>query len=221
MVDIIGTADLSGFPIFKVFGFYPTSDGAVPAEDGSNTIKVQPMAFLGSNKSPSEASLDVIAGQSVEPLSNVLSDLIIYAAQLTNTPTSRFVMTRAVASADTIKAQERGLVKKASNRRVLFGDAWEDCMSMARKLSNVFGGALMDESVIFQTKWAQSEGEQSIEQYERTLEIDHEIKIWQTAADVMQKTQGQIPAEDLVDLPTQRMAAIKAAQEDVIPTEGL
>lgn len=231
LIDILGTADLSGFPIFKVFGFYPTSDGLTPAADGSNTLKVQPMAFLGSNKAPSEASLDVIGAQSVEPLINTLIELIILAAQITSTPTSRFVVTRAIASADTIKEQERGLVKKANNRRVLFGDAWEDCMTMARKLANVFGGALMDEGVIFQTKWSQSQGEISIEQYEKTQELDNEIKIWVTAATVSRDSQGQIPvetvllalgktADELIDMPTQRLAAIKAAQEDVIPTEA-
>ena len=46
------------------------------------------------------------------------------------------------------------LKKKAQDRRVLFGDSWEACMEMARKLSNFFGTeSELDETVSFLTIW--------------------------------------------------------------------
>lgn len=232
LIDILGTADLAGFPMFKTFGWFPTTDGKPLAADLSNQLKVEPMAFLGSQKPPSEASLEVIGAQSVEPLINTMIELILLAAQITNTPTSRFVVTKQVASADTLKEQERGLVKKAANRRVIFGDAWEDCIRMARRLANVFGGELMDEGVIFQTKWSRSESEEALENADHIQDMEQKKLVWDTLANVLQSSQGMIPAEavlrdfgwtdkQLVDYGTQKAAAIKLQQEDTIPGTGL
>jgi uncharacterized protein (DUF1778 family) len=232
LVDILGAADLTGFPIFKIFGFYPTTDGKALASDKSNQIKVQPGAFVGSaSKGPQEASLDVVPPSSVEPLMNTMIELILLAAQITNTPTSRFVVTKAIASADTLKEQERGLIKKASHRRVILGDAWEDAIRMARRLSNVFGGENMNESIVFQTQWKRSESEEIVENADELQELEKKKLIWDTVSAAYQSTNGAISPETilrdfgwdddrLLQFGTQRLAWIKLMQEDTIPQTG-
>jgi hypothetical protein len=230
LVDMLGAADSAGFPMFRVFGFYPTTDGLPLAADKSNAIKIRPLSFLGSNKSPSEASLDIIPPSPATPLMDVITELVLFAAQITGTPTSRFSVTKQLAGADTLKQQDKTLIKKAKNRKVILGDAWEDCMRMARRLANVFGGEQMDEKVIFQTDWEKSETEVEVERAEEMLGMEKKKMIWDTVSTVVQSTQGAVSPEtvlrdfgwtdaQLKDFGTQRMDWIRSQQEDVIPPE--
>lgn len=176
LVDMLGSADLSAFPFLKAFGFIPTTDGKELKTDKSNQMKLSPMAILGSSKPPSDASLDKISGEDPTPLMNILKDLVVLTAMITDTPTSKFVITAQVSSEPAQKEGNKPLTKKVKNRQVLFGDAWEDCMSMARKLQNLYGAGAMDEEVQFSS-------------------------IWETTADLtelgMKRTTLQIPLEQL------------------------
>lgn len=153
LVDMLGTADLAGFPILKAFGFIPTTDGKELNSSKSNQLKLSPMAIVGSTKPPSEASLDKIPGEDVTGVMSVLKDLLALTAMITNTPTSRFIITAQVVGEGSQKESKDALKKKARNRRIIFGDAWEDCLAMARKLDNLYGAAGMDETVNFSTLW--------------------------------------------------------------------
>ena len=77
----------------------------------------------------------------------------MFVAQITGTPASRFITTAQVSSADTLKEQERELRKRAYNRQILFGDAWEDVMIMARRIANAFGNAGLNEEVSIEAVW--------------------------------------------------------------------
>jgi hypothetical protein len=93
-----------------------------------------------------------------------------------------------------------------------------------------YGSGKLDHSISDRPVFPESENEK----------MEKKIKIWQVAADMVQKTQGQIPAEVVLldlgmsketlgmneedeapNLPTARMNAIKAQQEDTIPQDGL
>lgn len=153
-VDILGSADLSGYPLFILLGLYPTTDGKPPAADGSNVWSVGPAQMLGNaGVKAGEASVTKYEGSDPTPLMETLKDQIMFVAQITGTPASRFITTAQVSSSDTLKEQERELRKRAYNRQILFGDAWEDCMLMARRIANAFGNAGLDESVTVETVW--------------------------------------------------------------------
>lgn len=156
LVDILASNDLTAFQMFAAMGWYPTTDGEPPKADGSNLLKVGPGQFIGT-RDPN-GKFQVISGDDPTPLVAALQDLIVMAAQVTGTPTSRFTTTKLVASAETLKTQDMQLKKKAQDRRVLFGDSWEACMEMARKLTNFFGtDPQLDETVLFTTIWTNNQ----------------------------------------------------------------
>lgn len=81
-------------------------------------------------------------------------------------------------------------------------------------------------------KLAHSVADRPVFPIDEATRIANETTIWTTAATVARDSQGQIPVEavllalgkkeeDLKDLPTQRMAAIRLQQEDTIPRDGL
>lgn len=180
LVDILAAGDLTAFQSFFGFGFYPTTDGKEPKADGSNLMKMGPAQFNGTLKSSSEASLQVINGQDSTFLMNQFKDLVLSTAQMTDTPASRFIVTAQIASAETIKGQERGLRKKGATRRKLFGDTWIGVVNMARKLSNVYGGAGLSDTVVFSPLWEHTESLEELAQKKETLGIPVE-QLWREA----------------------------------------
>jgi hypothetical protein len=157
MVDILGAADLTGFRSFFAFGWYPTTDGETPRADGSNWIKFGPGQINGSMKGADQASVTPVDGADPTPLMDILKDVAVIAAQITSTPASKFVTTAAIASSETLKEQDRALKRKATNRKMIFGDAWEECMLMARRIANAFSSAILDENVEVEAIWKASE----------------------------------------------------------------
>jgi len=157
LVDVLATGDMSAFSVFVALGFYPTVDGQPVKDDGSNLLPIKPGSWVGTTKSRNDADVKKLDGQDVTSMMNALKDLIVMTAQITDTPVSRFVSSGQVSSSETLKEQEQPLKKKAADRRVLFGNAWEDCMVMARKLANLFGRANLKEGTQFSTLWQHSE----------------------------------------------------------------
>ncbi len=154
LVDVLGAADTTGFPFLVLLGAYPTVDGKKPAPDNSNVWPIGPGQVVGNNDIKSgETSLVKIEGSDPTPLMEVIKDMTMFAAQITGTPASRFITTAQIASADTLKEQERELRKRALSRQILFGDVWEDVMIMARRIANAFGNAGLDENVTVETVW--------------------------------------------------------------------
>ena len=131
LVDVLATGDMTAFAILVALGFYPTTDGQAPKEDGSNLLPIKPGSWVGTVKSKNDADVRKLEGSDPTPMINTLKDLILLTAQITDTPVSRFVASAQVAGAETLKEQDRPLKKKATDRRVLFGNAWEDCLVIA------------------------------------------------------------------------------------------
>lgn len=179
-LDILAAADATGFRIYAAFGFYPTTDGGAPKADGSNLMTIAPGVVVGTNKPKDQASFDAIEGSDIEPLMNSLKDWISLAAQITSTPVSRFVMTRQVAGAETVKEQDKPLRRKAGKRRTLFGNAWEDVMTIARVLDNYFGRAGLNESELFSTVWEHSTSLEELKTKREALSIPLE-QLWKEA----------------------------------------
>lgn len=249
LVDILSNSDMSAFRSYKAFGWYPTTDGQAPKADGSNLLKFKPGQFVGSVKPPDQASMDAIIGEDVTPMVNTLKDLIILTAQITDTPVSRFMASGQIAGSLTLKEQEQPLKKKAADRRSLFGDAWQQCMVMARKLQNAFGTGNLDETIQFFTMWLHTESldeltkkqalgvpfetiwvemgytREQIMAMKQTDEYRIELakKLWDAAFSATQSGAALETflqsigwtEEDLQNMGTQKLAAIKLQQEDI------
>ena len=153
LIDLLAAGDVTAFRIFVAFGFIPTTDGKPLADDGSNAMQIAPGQIVGSSKSPSDASFNAIDGAPLDSLIGALQQFVYYNAIVTRTPLSRYQFSAQVASADTIKQQNESLLAKIALRHTLFGDAWEDALTIARRLANQFLGAGLDESAQFQIQW--------------------------------------------------------------------
>lgn len=171
LLDIMASADTSGFRLLFASGWLPTTDGALPATDGSNLLKISPGQIVGTSKDG--ASLTPIEGADLAPMLETADSLIMKLAQITDTPTGRFQMTRAVAAEGTLKQQEAPLLGKVRAREVLFGDAWEDMLYLARRLTNTFGGESIGEESLLETRWKPSESRDEAE-WIATLAIKRE-----------------------------------------------
>lgn len=139
-VDVQGSADYFGFPIGWILGGYPTTDGKPITSDKSNVFYMQPGQFNGFQQNAAgNVAIQKWEGSDPTPLMNTVKDQIMFIAQLTGTPASKFVATAQIASAETLKEQKDSLKKRAQNRQVSFGDSWEEVMSIARAIENAFG----------------------------------------------------------------------------------
>ena len=155
LIDLLAGNRIAAFRIFKVFGFYPTTDGKAPAADRSNWLAIEPGGIYGTqSKGPNEAALDPIDGMEPEPFLKTLDALIQKAASVTDTPLSRFQVSGQVAGADTQKEYKDALIKKVEKRQRRFGRVWADALAMALKLEKTFGtNAALPDVAKFDIVW--------------------------------------------------------------------
>jgi hypothetical protein len=154
-IDLIASADLTAFRIYKAFGFYPTTDGNAPNSDNSNALHLAPAMIVGSQNP--DASFDAIEGADLGPLGDLVMRQLLWLAMVTSTPVTRFQITGQVAAEGTLKQQETALLAKIALRQTLFGNGWEDVMHIARRMQNVFGTERVAEDGLFTTLWRRAE----------------------------------------------------------------
>lgn len=157
LIDLISAADLTAFRIFVSRGFIPTTDGGEPKADRSNWLKVQPGQVVGTTKPPSEVAFEAIEGSDLLPLMDLTHQLVLWLAMVTNTPVTRFISTKLIASDETLKEQEGPLLARARNRQVSFGHSWSQAFGLALKLENLFGDqeSEFDETMIVKPMWTE------------------------------------------------------------------
>ncbi len=147
LIDLLSASDLTAFRIYVALGFIPTTDGKPPADDMSNWLKVTPGQIVGTTKPPSEASFSAIGPSELEPLMDLTHQLVLWLAMVTNTPVTRFISTKLVASDETLKEQEGPLLARVRSRQITFGNSWSKCMQLAAKLQNLYGEPSEDDDL--------------------------------------------------------------------------
>lgn len=98
---------------------------------------------------------DSIEGGGLDGLSQLVADWVMRIAQISRTPLSYFQVTGQVASGETQKADDKGLVSLVETSSVGYGNAWENLMKISIRLSNAFGGTNYNEDEIISTEWAE------------------------------------------------------------------
>lgn len=162
VIDELAAADVAGFN-------WPWLTGDTIGDD----VAIGPGRLLFAENP--EAKFGSIPATDLTGLSALVEKYVQRMAQISRIPLSYFQVTGAIASADTQKADDTGLISKAEKAAVRFGNGWESVMSMARKLHNVFGdGPELDEMMI-QTQWASFERVDKQEADKKTAETQ-EIK---------------------------------------------
>jgi hypothetical protein len=87
------------------------------------------------------------------PLKSI-ETLVQHIAGTTRTPQHLFQIMGGAPSGEALKTAESGLVNKAKQRMVNFGNSWEDALMMAMRIQAAFGTALADmEDGAIQTTW--------------------------------------------------------------------
>jgi hypothetical protein len=166
-LDIIATADACGFPIRLTYGWLATMDGKAPDSDGDNYLSIFPGAWIGTSNT--DARTEVLPPADLMPLVETLNNHITTLAQVTDTPTSRFQLTRQVAAEGTLKQQEGPLLAKVRAYATQIGNAWEDVFYVCRSLGRLRGVTLAEDATL-ETTWEPFETRDEKQEMEK-LEI--------------------------------------------------
>lgn len=151
-IDLIASVDAAGFPIRLTNGFYFTTDGKEPT--GDNYVSLTPGAFVYVPEGKSVTDLEVA---DLGPLLETLDNWIIKLGQVTDTPLSRFQLTKQVRSEKTLRQEEAPLISRVRERQTRFGNSWEDCFQVATRLENAFGSEKPDIESLLSTLWEPAE----------------------------------------------------------------
>ena len=158
VIDELASADVEGF------GLITKSGGGDPS---GMTVAPRSVAW---DPNP-EATWGSIAPSELSGLRSLVKEYIMRVAQISRTPLSYFQVTGQVASNESQKANDTGLVSKAEDRSVDIGNSWEDCMMIARRLHNTFGPGELDEEVKVSTIWASFERIDKLQDAQRRSEV--------------------------------------------------
>lgn len=160
-LDLIAAADAAGFPILAAE--YDELDEAPPPgleEDddleGDDEFRVGPgrvLEIFGGR-------MNRIQPGDLQQLIDVIWTLTAAISGVSRTPQYylRPVGGSEVPSGEALKQLESGLVKRAQERQLLFGQAWEDVFQMAMRINAAFGsGTRLNEQPTLATDWADPE----------------------------------------------------------------
>lgn len=158
LVDFMAESDFSAFRIMLAFGWEPVDEDGV-------ALAIAPGTWLGSPNP--DASAQAIPGSDLAQFLNGIDSMVYKVATVTDTPISRFVVSRQVAAEGTQKQQETALLQKLRNRQGELGNAWEDALHIARALENTFGRGGLNEGALLQTQWMPLEARDETAELER------------------------------------------------------
>ena len=143
MIDLLGTMDVSGFPLLVGVG-----------TDSWVDVKVGPGAVAAVSASKNEADLKSIPGENPAGLLAAYNALVMEIARISGTPLSYFQASGQTPAEGTMKQQEITLIARVEKSQTDYGNAWEDCFNIARRLHNAFGtGEELDTDELIETVW--------------------------------------------------------------------
>ena len=94
------------------------------------------------------------AGANVDGPLRSIETLVQHIAGISRTPQHLFQIVGGAPSGEALKTAESGLVMKAQQRQVNFGNSWEDCMMMALRIQEAFGDKVANLADInIDTEW--------------------------------------------------------------------
>ena len=142
VIDMLASADTTGFPIYTKTGGQSLS--------GADVFP----GALWQDTNP-EAKFGQLPAADLTPLIAVFDKFVHTLAIITRRPLALF--TGDNVSGESLKQRESGLVAQAEAATVIFGNAWEDCMYLAVKLNELYGTADIAPDVVISTKWGDVE----------------------------------------------------------------
>lgn len=141
-LDLMAAADTAGFPILAIQ--YAGENFGTANDDenlaGSDEFRIAP----GRAIEVDNATINRIPASDLSQMIETLWTITAAIAGVSRTPQYylRPLGGSDVPSGEALKQLESGLVKRAEERQLVFGQAWSDAMKMCCKLESVFGSAL-------------------------------------------------------------------------------
>ena len=154
---LLSGGTISGHPLLVALGFYPTTDGKEPADDGSNLMISQPRQIIGTTKSKQDADMKQIPPADPRMILDIMDKISVYFALVSGLPLKNFVFTRQVSSEGALKHGEIELIATANEATDLFEPEWIAAFEAARKLDIVFSRASWNETAEITIQWAPKE----------------------------------------------------------------
>lgn len=163
-LDLIAAADMAGFPLLvienELNAAFPSDANATDDDDieGDDEFNIAP----GRAITVDGAHVHRIEGANLEQLINVIRLIIETIAGISRTPSYYLTPAAPDASGEALKQRDSGLVKRAQERQLIFGQSWSDIMSLAYRVQRAFGpGQLPDvPKMKVQTIWDSAETRQ-------------------------------------------------------------
>lgn len=144
VVDLLEGADKTAYQLITLTG------------GKAESLVVNPRQVLWHTSA--DAAWGSIPAGDIGKLIDLKNDFIVTLAQMSQVPLSYFQVTGQVASAATQKADDTGLVAKAEDTAVGYGNSWEDVARMGIRLAAAFGGgSATDIDTPISTQWASFE----------------------------------------------------------------
>jgi len=157
-LDLIAAADTAGFPILAIE--YEAGDFGNVTDDSNITGDDEFIIAPGRALELDGAHANRIPGADLSQLIDVIWTFTMAIAAVSRTPAYYLkpVGGSDVPSGEALKQLESGLVSRAKERQLIFGQAWADVMSCAYKLQQTFGQAIPEvDKIKVETQWQDSE----------------------------------------------------------------
>lgn len=154
-LDLLAAADTSGFPILTM---NYTDPSIVLEEDddanleGTDEFKIGPgraLEIFG-------GKIDRIPASSLDPMIETLWTIVAAIGGVTSTPQFYLkpILGVDVPSGEALKQLEAGLVQRAKERMLEFGESWEEVMELCVKVDATFGKTpMIPEPLTISTQW--------------------------------------------------------------------
>jgi hypothetical protein len=165
-LDLIAAADASGFPILAIEysgegGFGSIQDDA--DIEGNDEFRFSP----GRAIEVDNANVKRLEAANLQPMIETMWTIVQAISGVSRTPAYylRPVGGGDVPSGEALKQLESGIVKRAQERQLIFGQAWADVMAMAYRLTQTFGGGLPEVAPLnIQAQWTDANVRNELQQ---------------------------------------------------------
>jgi len=120
----------------------------------SSRLEIMPGSVAEFHSEYDGGSVGQWTAASVDGPLKAIESLVQHIAGTTRTPQHLFQIMGGAPSGEALKTAESGLVNKAQQRMVNFGNAWEDCLTMGLRIQAAFGTAMtVMEDAMLEVTW--------------------------------------------------------------------
>ena len=139
LAALFASGQMSGFPMLWSGGAWPTTDGNIPAEDGSNVWKIGPRSIIGNNNA--ETKVGRVEPGDLSQLLNLQNQILLQTAAVTGTPQLAAMILRANVSGETLKQFD--VSQLAEVRRLIedFTPGYIALVTRSIKIHNAFASS--------------------------------------------------------------------------------